>query len=370
VRRGLGPLGAWPALPSDAQAPEAGRALTLLTPDFTTPQTARAGFGVTRALGARTSVSGALRYRRTANLPRRVDLNLRPSAVWHDPNGRPVYGDLQQAGRIIVADAGTNRRFGDYDAVSGISTDGWSEYRGATLSLDHRPTAGLRLFGSYTYSQTRDNWLSPWGGEAGTDLPPFPGEEGPADWAEGVSDFDLPHRLVTGAEVEIPAPLELKLAGLYRYRSGYPFTPGLAAGVDANGDGSSGNDPAFIDSALLESSGLLREWDCLGDQVGGFAARNSCRAPGVASLDLRLTAGLRRQGGLGLELTLDALNLLSSGDEYPDRALFLVDPEGALATDAASGTVTLPLLPNPNFGKPLARLTEGRIFRLGLRLTY
>jgi hypothetical protein len=140
--------------------------------------------------------------------------------------------------------------------------------------------------------------------------------------------------------------------------------------VDANGDGSIGNDPAFIDSALLGPSGLLREWECLGDQVGEFAARNSCRAPGAASLDLRLTAGLRRQGGLGLALTLDALNLLSSGADYPDRALYLVDPDGALATDAASGTVTLPLLPNPNFGKPLARLTEGRTFRLGLRLTY
>src|SRR5690606_32789463 len=117
-------------------------------------------------------------------------------------------------------------------------------------------------------------------------LTPLPTASG-TDWREGRSDFDVPHRLSAGAELRIGGPLNARLAGVYRYRSGDPFTPGFRDGVDANGDGSGRNDPAFVDERIAGVSELARAWPCLRTQSGALAERNACRGPGVHGLDVR-----------------------------------------------------------------------------------
>lgn len=368
VRRGVGALGSWPAAPERAAAPVVGPILTLAAPGLSGPITRRAGAGISRLLGWQTTVHLSGSYRYTDLLPRRSDLNLRPAPITRDQHGRPIYGTLRQVGGLLTAEPGSNRRFADFDQVSAINADGWSEYRGITLALERDAGDRLSLLASYTYSNTQDNWMLDRSTTAVSGLLPFPDSTGNQKWATGRSDFDVPHRAVLGAEGRLP--LGVRVAALYRYRSGYPFTPGFGEGVDANGDGSSENDPAFVDGRATGIDGLLAAWDCLRTQVGRFAARNSCRAPSVSSLDARLSVRLVRVGRYSAEAVVDGLNLIGSDAALPDQALFLIDQSGELATDPRVGAVIVPLVVNPNFGRPLANLTAGRILRLGFRLSY
>lgn len=364
VRRGAGALADWPAFPQSVGT-ETGSTLSLPAPDYQAPRSARGSFGISRALGPVGTLHLSAAYRRTDFLPRRTDLNLAAAPAATDDGGRAVYGTLAKQGSLVYAQPGSNRRLGGYDRVWALNTDGWSEYRAATVAFEHRPATGLAAFGSYTFSDTQDNWVGARGGWADAQLPPFPGGEGD-DWTEGRSDFDVPHRAVVGAELGLGGRIAPRLAALYRFRSGYPFTPGFRPGVDANGDGSARNDPAFVDPAAAGFAEARDGWDCLDE--GGFAERNSCRAPGVHALDARISFDLLRGGRRSASLVVDGLNLLSSEEGEVDNALYLVDPAGTL--QSSGGRVTVPLVANPNFGDPIARFATGRTIRIGFQVSY
>ncbi len=367
VRRGVGLLGAWPQAPDSTAAPIVGPRLTLLGPDFVPPKTTRASFGISAAMGSAAMLHLSAVYRHTEFLPRRHDLNLVSSAIAEDQYGRPIYGELTKVGGLLAAEPGSNRRFDDFDVVSALDADGYSDYMGFTAVLERRVGEILTLVGSYTHSRTEDNWLSGSSAAYEAQLAPFPGGLDNSDWAEGTSDFDQPHRLAVGGELDFGA---IGLAAFYRYESGLPFTPGFRHGVDANGDGSFSNDPAYVDDQIAGLAALFGSWDCLRSQAGSFADRNACRGPDVQTLDARLTVQPVTLGSFPVELVIDGLNLLDAEMAVLDRALYLVDPGGDLQVDPATGDVTVPLMVNEDFGKPIARRGMGRAVRIGLRVNY
>ena len=370
VRRGLGALGSWPAVPDSTVAPVTGQSLTLLSSAFAPPRTGRITLGINRPLTADITADLSGTYRHTDFLPRRTDLNLRLAPGASDQYGRTIYGTLVQEGSLLAASPGSNRRFSGFDLVSAVNADGFSEYWGVTVTLERTVARGLNLLASYTYSRTTDNWLGAGGGGPDAQLSPFPGGLNGSDWAKGKSDFDVPHRLLVGAELSVPARMGARLGLLYRFRSGSPFTPGFRDGVDANADGSGSNDPAFVDNNVRGMDALVAQWGCLRPQIGRFAARNSCRAPAVQSLSARLAVGLPRLGDHRTELVLDALNLVHSDVGIVDRALYVVDRTGTISTNAQTGVVTVPLVTNPDFGKLLVRQTGALVWRVGLRMNY
>src|SRR5690606_18888633 len=367
IRRGLGDLSSWPDLPDSVHAPVVAPRLTLLGPEFSAPRTARASLGLTRSLGPDASFHLSTTFRQTDFLPRRRDVNLLPAPAARDQYGRPIYGTLAQQGELLVAEPGSGRRFTDFEMVSAMNADGFSRYADLTLMLERRTPGGVGFFARYTFSRTTDNWLGARGAGPEAELSPFPGGLEGSDWAEGRSDLDIPHRFVAGAEVEAGP---VRIAGIYRFRSGTPFTPGFRDGVDANADGSGLNDPAFVDAAVTGMDDLIARWDCLRDQVGRFAERNACRAAGVHTLDARIAMPMLRLGGYRTEIVLDALNILESDVADPDAALYLVDSSRSLTVDPGTGNVDVPLIANPHFGEPLVRRTPGRMLRLGIRVNY
>ena len=375
IRRGVGLLGVWPERPSDAAAPVVGSSLSLMSSDFKAPQTLRASIGVDRALGSAASLHLAATYRRTENLPRVDDLNLLREPSSHDQYGRPIFGELVKQGALISARPRTSRRFEQYDAVTTFTSDGTSRYGAFSVGLDVQPTSATRLFARYTYSKTTDDWLA-----AGRDvleygLDPLAvaagGSVGPVagDWADGRSNFDVPSRFAVGGVSSATAGVvSLRLSGLYTWRSGRSFTPGFPAGVDLNGDGSGLNDPAYVDASVSGIDPLLSDWSCLRSQVGRIAERNACRGPGRSALDLRVSAGLLGDRNADLRLFVDAVHLVRTGDDLLDPALYTVDAVAPLVTDG--GTVTIPLVGNPNFGKALVRNVYPRVIRIGLEVSY
>ena len=363
VRRGQGLLTSWPAAPSAAAAPYSATRLTLFGDTYRAPRTLKADAGLTRALTAGTTLMLNAGYHHTDYLLRRVDLN-RASASGSTQGGRPVYGSLVRQGGLVSAAPGSNRRFTDFDLVSGLAPTGYADYLELTAGIERRVARGLTLLASYTYSRTEDNTPGLLSGDPADQLDPFPEGQGSVEWSDGRSDFDIPHRVAATLSYTAGGRSPLTVAARYRMRSGLPFTPGFAPGVDVNGDGSGQNDPVFY-GAL--GGGTLP--GCAGVGGTGFAARNSCRGDMVSSLDLRLALGLPVGAAYGLTLTVDAFNVLATETGILDRAAVLVDPAGTFSVDAA-GNVTLPLVANPNFGTLLSRRGEPRTIRFGLRLEY
>jgi len=370
VRRALGALNAWPNLPDSASAPVRGEALSLLGPSYQPPRHGRLAAGITRSFGRTVArVSGA--YRHTDFLPRRRELNL-PVVTRRDQFGRSVYGTLAQSGAVLGPMPGTNRRFTAFDAVSALEPTGASDYYGLSVQLEREAARGLSLMARYTFSRTTDNWFGARDGTAQGTVLPFADTVGGAEWARGRSDFDAPHRVTLGTELRFAGRSGMRLAVLWRWRSGLPFTPGSRDGVDANGDGSDRNDPAFVSDSVAGAAAVIAASDCLRRQIGRFAERNSCREPGVSDLDIRAAFRLFRMGGAETELVVDGLGVLDPDRAIVDRALYVVDRSGTITTSTTGGITryTVPLVANPNFGLPLVRRNLGATWRVGLRVSH
>jgi hypothetical protein len=366
VRRGNGALGAWPGVPDSTVAPVIGQSLTLLGANYRPPRTGRGIFSIVGNLnGTILRLQG--NYRHTDFLPMRRDLNLALNTRAQDQYGRPLYGTLDKFGGVLAAVPGSNRRFAGFDDVSSLDPAAYSDYYGFTVGLERDLPRGLGLMAMYTYSKTTDNWFGARASGAEGQFSPVTDSAGIASWVDGRSDFDVPHRLTLGAMMRFGA--RARLAVLYRWRSGYPFTPGFRDGVDANGDGSARNDPAFVTDTVAGAADVIAANSCLTSQVGQLAERNSCREPSLGSLELRLAIGLGRLGGKArTELLIDAYNVMMTGADVTDHALYLVDPARPLSTNATTGVTTVPLLGNPNFGQPLVKRKLDPAFRLGLRI--
>lgn len=363
VRLGVGALGSWPTAPTSAVAPTVGRTLTLLGPDFEGPRTQRIGLTLSRRLGAwSSSVAGT--YRHTDYLSRRRDLNLGATPAGIDQHGRPLYGALRQVGTLVVAEPGTNRRFSGVDAATVLESTGFSDFWAVTLGLERVRERGLSVSTSYTFSRTTDNVV---GLASDARLSPFQQPIAGADWSEGRSDLDIPHRLTVAAEWSAGTHGALRLGAIYRLSSGLPFTPGTRGGVDVNGDGDGANDPAFIDASIPGMTALLAEWDCLRDG-SGFAERNSCRGEVSHRLDLRASFRVADLTIGRLDVVVDALDVVSARAGRPDAALLLIDRSGGITTDPFTGVTNLPYLANPSFGRVLADRSPGILWRAGLRI--
>jgi hypothetical protein len=338
--------------------------VTLLGPDTRAPRSMDLGVGVVQRLTAGVTAYLSGSSRRTDFLLRQRNLNLPVTGLATDPDGRPMYGELWKDGSLVATVDAAARRFPDFAEVWALDPDGWSEYLGVTAGLEYS-SAAVDLFAAYTFSETRDNWVGAAAGAVHAELSPLLSEpEGTTAWAEGVSDYDVPHRASAIATLHL-GPADL--SAVYRFRSGLPFTPGYRAGVDINGDGSGLNDVAFVPTED-RLGGLADAWPCLADQAGGFAVRNSCRAPDRHTVDVRLRWSLGSILGQSASMTLDAFNLVESDEGLRDAALLLVDAGSAIQTSPDGSTVTVPTIVNPGFGSLPLSGSRGRVLQIGVRV--
>jgi hypothetical protein len=352
----------WPGavVPSTTALPT----LTLFGPDVRPPRSVNVDVDLSQRVTEGVSLHARGSLRRTDFILRRRNLNLPVTAQFMDPNGRAMYGTLAHDGALVTTTADDARRFSSFGEVWALDPDGWSEYRGVTAGIEAGGSA-FDLYASYTISETTDNWVGASTGLLDATLDPMlPEPSSDEPWAEGTSDYDVPHRLAAAARIRFGGAT---LSALYRLESGRPFTPRYRYGVDANGDGSARNDAAFV-PADTQLGSVLDDWRCLESQAGMFATRNSCRGPRTHSIDARFQVTLGRLGGRAVRVTIDGLDLIESDGGVRDEALLVVDPAGSITTSSDGSTVTIPVSVNPGFGEIVYPSTRGRTLRIGLRV--
>jgi len=370
VRRGRATFASWPALPDEALAPTVGPALTILNPTYRGPRTIKAETGITRAMANGLTVHVTGSYHHTDFLLRRTDLNRVIGPVGTTQEGRPVFGRLVQEGGLVATQPKSNRRFDDFDLVSGLSPTGISEHYELTAIVERQLSNALSISAAYTFSRTTDDLVGARSIDPADQLSPFPGGIDGVNWDRGRSDFDVPHRGAATAEYRSSGRNPIGVAVRYRVRSGLPFTPGFRPGVDLNGDGSGGNDPVHLDASTANLSEALNAGSCSLALSGRFADRNACRERIAHSLDAHLSFGLPVGAtGRRIALEVDGFNLIGTATGIVDRAAVLIDRTRTLITDGA-GNVNVPLVANPRFGSLLVRRGEPRIVRVGVRMEY
>jgi hypothetical protein len=363
VRRATGAL-PWPNLAGASLPAVVGPTLTFFNANVKSPQAFKGDVSLTQRLGEALSLTIRAGYDHVDYLLRRADLNLIQAPLSTSSDGRPIYGVLEQYGGLVTPAVGTNRRFRNFDMAYMLSSSGFSDYTEFGLSLDRRVSRGLSLSASYTWSRSRDNLIGQMSNDVADQLSPFPGTTGHGSWDEGRSDFDVPNRLAAMAEY---ATRDVSLSARFRYRSGLPFTPGFARGVDANGDGAVGNDPAPLGADIPGMPALTAANACMTSGNSLVAERNSCRDPAVKSLDLHLGFTLPIGGAHPVSLLVDAFNVVSTDIGLFDHAAVAVDPSGTITFNSA-GRLVLPLKANDNFGHLLSRRGEPRTVRIGFRV--
>src|SRR5207237_509948 len=114
--------------------------------------------GISQQVSAHTAFHISGTYRKTELLARRTDLNAPIQAASFDQYGRALFGSLVQQGGLVFARPGTNRRFTEFDVVSGLTSDGTSNYWDVTVAADRTVSSSTTFFASYTHSHTTDDW--------------------------------------------------------------------------------------------------------------------------------------------------------------------------------------------------------------------
>jgi hypothetical protein len=294
--------------------------ISLINPEQKMPASLRAELGYRTRLPLNINANLRYSYARGLGLWGYYDINLDEQQFINlGGENRPFFGDaaaiVPSTGQTTFATSRLHTAFGN---VYDIRADRESSAHQFTTQLSGQLPKGITLSTNYTLSFARDNG-SGGGGFTGV---PTAGSPNAVAWA--AASNDRRHTInLTLAKAITP---EIEITAMARMSSGAPFTPMVAG--DINGDGMN-NDRAFIfdpsasaDSAVANGMTRLlgvvpgRIAECLQEQVGEIAERNSCRNAWARSLDMRasIRPNLPRVERR-LTFSLDASNILNGLDQ-------------------------------------------------------
>lgn len=352
--------------------------VTTFDSDFGAPRSWRASLGVQKRMFERFNVSLDASYALGIDLYGVRDLNLdaTPRFTLVDEGGRSVFVDPA----AIVPATGVVNNLGsrieqDYGSVFAVGSGLRSDTRQLSLGINGFLRNGMLVSASYTAARSRDQSSFSCCNAQQAFASPTTADD-PNDTPWGTSDLERRHVIVMTATMPLHPSLELTVIG--RATSGQPYTPRV--GNDINGDGAR-NDRAFVfdpattadpiiatgmTNLLDNASSLVSE--CLTSQMGGVAARNSCRAPWFPSLDVRLNyrpdrLGLKRNLMFSVQLVnpLAGLDRVLHGEDQkgwgqPRR----IDPNLLYVTGFDPGTQRYRYAVNERFGDATGTGTAGR----------
>ena len=279
-----------PALPPDVERPPGNNYLeaAAYSPEKRrSPYTQQFSLGIERQIVPTVSMAVDATYSLGQNIVLPLDINA------------PIYFDYSTGGTRSSREADATRPFGvpgrpiasgDSPFVSGdfpfggyrdlylLDSRGTSHYRALKLNVTKRYAHHFMLQGVYTWSRTRND---------GDDFRPensLPLDPGNYDGEWARSATDVPSALVINGVWD--GPYEIRVAGLFRARSGRTIDPRV--GEDLDGDNKT-RERTFSNGRIL--------------------ARNSFRAGSVVTLDLAVSKIFELGTGKTLEGRIDIFNV-------------------------------------------------------------
>ncbi|HET9581938.1 MAG TPA: TonB-dependent receptor [Gemmatimonadota bacterium] len=301
-------------------------------PDMENPETWKFNLGYETVVGDGWRVSADMLYGRTEKNFNVNQVNLNDEVFRTAVDNRPVFVPADQFFRQnfnFRTEPRANPDFaGVYFNESTAESEAWSLTFKTAKGWD---ALGLRLDTSYTYNNIYDNssFFCCTSNEgfrikATAGNPNFIGE--PGDDEEGTwghADFERQHVFIMAGTFQ--GPWGIDVSGIWRSQSGTPWT--MTADGDINGDGEQFNDrvPVFND-LLFESPEEAAEFqafldedseagECLRENLGRIAERNSCRNPWFHSVDLHLSKSFSFVDGHEIEVIADLFNVLNGLNE-------------------------------------------------------
>ncbi|HEY3933419.1 MAG TPA: carboxypeptidase-like regulatory domain-containing protein [Gemmatimonadales bacterium] len=322
--------------------------VTTYDPNYGAPKTQRVSLGLSRSITPRISFNVDASYVHGVGQAASRDLNLddaTPRFTLGAEGNRPVYADPAQiittTGAVPLSASRIDQAFG---RVNTVFSSLENRTKQVTFNLAGTTNKQMILNLAYTLMYAQDEGGA--GGGIGGGLNQTAGDPNVYTWAPSSNERRHNFQL----SMQWPVTPAIEITGTGSIASGAHYTP-IVAG-DINGDGSSGNDRAFIynpaltaDTAVANGmSRLLNETSgnakkCLLAQLGQIAGRNTCTGPWTPSLnvqvnwrpgffDRRLALSLSTQNLLGgLDQLINGPNDLKGwgGFARPDGTLLTVD---------------------------------------------
>ena len=316
-------------LPANQLPPNPSRPIPneVASPNIEAPESSQASLGISAEVTSHVGVTLDLVQIRYRNIPFRF-------------RGNPVV-------------SGSTRLFPQFGNFRVWTGDGEADYDGVNLGVRARVLDTLELQGFYTWSEATGNVLAGADEFRLSNINHQPDRAAVGDQSVdpsnpscdacfGPLDTDARHRVTFSALYR--APFAINLAGVFRYRSGLPYTD--FTGVDINGDG------------------FAMDLDT------GVSHVNALRGDDLSQLDVRISREFT-MGGVGLEVLGEVFNLLNADNPARYRgARYILNPNAA-----ASLPIRERLLPNPAYRTPSAWAGdplqgEHRVIQLGVRVRY
>ncbi len=274
--------------------------VSVISPKYDVPHSWRASLDWTSNIGSwmlRVATLGSY----DLSQPGIIDANFTgtPRFYLADEGNRPVYvttaGIDPASGAVSAAEA---RRSSDFGRVAMLTSDlrGYGGQVTTTIAPDVFKFQKHNSFYtslSYTLQSSKREYR-------GFDGAAF-GDPSVKEWAPSANDAR--HIIVLSGGINTPQTGTITLFG--RFQSGLPFTP-IVQG-DVNGDGLSG-DRAFIPNPATETDPVLASQlrsllangsstarSCVTEYLGEVAARNGCRGPWTAMLNVQWAPPIPRR---------------------------------------------------------------------------
>ena len=350
-------------LTSGALAPQQTTEINLIDPDFKFPQVFRTNVGFDQDLGAGFVATVEGIYTKAVNDIVYRNLNIEQTGT--SAYGRPLYGEGGAPSRV-------NANFTNALLLENTS-EGYT-YSGVLQLRRSTPREG-GLGGSLSYTLNRaenvnngtsSRAISNWQFNENVDIndPPL-----------GTADFEVRHRILSYVNytARYAGRFSSQIGLFLDTQAGEPYS-WIYAG-DANSDGQRFNDLAFVPENETDIFLLSDNWDLVDSFIestdglesarGGFARRNSSRAPWQTRLDLEFNQGIETVRGqkVDLEVTLiNVLNFIDSewgrlrGTRFNNLNAFAFDSyieSGDVGTTVAGRVVTA-----DDIGKPVVSFSE------------
>ena len=297
------------------QLAKVGTDIVTFGPDYQAQEAWRSSLQYEQQLGSNYSVGVGTIYQHTTHIEGTRNINAVPLGF--------SFGNIP-----VYTISSPNRKYTDMGVVRELFSGEEAWYTAYTLET-HKLAVGnsnLTWDLSYTWAKATDEDTNERSTSTSFLYDPFNPK-----LSKGPSDNDVRHRIV--GDLTYRLPLGFIVSGIYTWRSGLPYTPGLSFAGAMNFNGltqTTGNMPIMVDSTgsiinytqfnnvLGTGLGITRAQlaQQLADKGAHIIGRNAFRQPEWWDFDLRLGKMFNITHGMQVEVLAEVFNVFNTRNKF------------------------------------------------------